>query len=60
MFHKFADFSMVIINQMLRIYPYMKTYLKIIPNSYLIFIAIVPWAMLRIQIVSFSDSERFG
>ena len=43
MFHKFVDFSMVIINQMLRIYPYIKkNYLKIIPNSYLICIAIIP------------------
>ena len=49
MFHKFVDFYMVIINQILHTHTY--PYMKIIPNSSHIFIAIVLRAMLRIQIV---------
>ena len=49
MFHKFVDIYIATINHILHTYAYIKSYLKIIPNLFLIFIAIFIWAMLCIR-----------
>ena len=60
MFYKLVDFYIFIINQIRRTYAYIEILLKNYPKLISYFYSyIVLWAMLHIQMVSFSDSERF-